>query len=80
LTTTDLYLFEDVWSRWIVGWAVLLEESADQAARLFRALCQEHGLDPKGLVLHSDNGGPMKGATMLATLQRLGVVASFSRR
>lgn len=23
-----------------------------------------------GLVLHSDNGGPMKGATMLATLQR----------
>ena len=37
------------------------------------------GLDPDGLVLHSDNGGPMKGATMLATLQNLGVVASFSR-
>ncbi len=36
-------------------------------------------LDPAGLVLHSDNGGPMKGSTMLATLQRLGVVASFSR-
>ena len=32
-----------------------------------------------GLVLHADNGGPMKGSTMLATLQRLGVVASFSR-
>ncbi len=30
-------------------------------------------------MLHSDNGGPMKGSTMLATLQRLGVVASFSR-
>jgi putative polyhydroxyalkanoate system protein len=30
-------------------------------------------------VLHSDNGGPMKGSTMLATLQRLGVIASFSR-
>ena len=25
----------------------------------------------------SDNGGPMKGATMLAKLQWLGVVASF---
>lgn len=31
------------------------------------------------LVVHSDNGSPMKGATMLATLQRLGVVPSFSR-
>ncbi len=38
-----------------------------------------HGVDPDGLVLHSDNGGPMKGSTMLATLQRLGVVPSFSR-
>ena len=32
-----------------------------------------------GLVLHADNGDPMKGSTMLATLQRLGVVPSFSR-
>jgi putative transposase len=31
------------------------------------------------LALHSDNGSPMKGATMLATLQKLGVVPSFSR-
>ena len=30
-------------------------------------------------MLHADNGGPMKGATMLATLQKLGVVPSFSR-
>ncbi len=30
-------------------------------------------------MLHSDNGSPMKGATMLATLQKLGVVPSFSR-
>jgi len=29
--------------------------------------------------LHSDNGSPMKGATMLATLQQLGVAPSFSR-
>lgn len=28
---------------------------------------------------HSDNGSPMKGATMLATLQKLGVAPSFSR-
>jgi len=31
------------------------------------------------VVLHSDNGSPMKGATMLATLQALGVTPSLSR-
>ena len=29
--------------------------------------------------MHSDNGSPMKGATLLATLERLGVTTSFSR-
>ncbi len=29
--------------------------------------------------LHADNGSPMKGATMLATLERLGGIPSFSR-
>jgi len=74
-----LYLFLDVWSRKIVGWAVLEDESNEAAAKLFREICDEHSLDPDGLVLHSDNGGPMKGSTMLATLQKLGVVPSFSR-
>jgi putative transposase len=36
-------------------------------------------VQPQQVVLHSDNGSPMKGATMLATLQRLGVMPSFSR-
>ena len=31
------------------------------------------------ITLHSDNGSPMKGATMLVTLQKLGVMPSFSR-
>jgi hypothetical protein len=49
------------------------------ASALFSEICTDLKLDPAGLVLHSDNGGPMKGSTMLATLQRLGVVPSFSR-
>ena len=36
-------------------------------------------IPPNQVVLHSDNGSPMKGATMLATLQSLGVMPSFSR-
>lgn len=74
-----LYLVEDVYSRRIVGWEVREEESADAAAKLMERTCKALAVDCKRLHLHSDNGGPMKGATMLATLQRLGVVASFSR-
>ena len=74
-----LYLMLDVWSRKIVGWAVHDLEAAEHAADLFRAICRTEQLDPHGIVLHADNGGPMKGATMVATLERLGVLASFSR-
>lgn len=74
-----LYLILDVWSRKIMGAQVYREESMERAAELFEATCRRHDLDPEGIVLHADNGGPMKGSTMLATLQSLGVVASFSR-
>lgn len=74
-----LYLFEDVWSRKILGWRVAETEAMETAAELIQQICSELALDPRGVILHSDNGGPMKGATMLATLQRLGIVASFSR-
>ena len=72
-----LYLVLDVWSRKIVGWSVHWEQNASHASDLMEQ--STVGLDAEGLVLHSDNGGPMKGATMLATLQKLGVLASFSR-
>lgn len=74
-----LYLIEDIWSRKIAGWAVHETESMDHAARLIDETAEQLGCDPNGLVLHSDNGSPMKGSTMLATLQRLGIVPSFSR-
>jgi putative transposase len=74
-----LYLVEDVWSRRIVGFEVHAEECMIASSALVRATCAAENVDPKGLVLHSDNGGPMKGSTMLATLQHLGIVASFSR-
>jgi len=62
-----LYLFMDVWSRKIVGARVYGEENAEHSAQLFVQSCIRHGIEPEGLVLHSDNGGPMKGSTMLAT-------------
>jgi putative transposase len=74
-----LYLIMDVYSRKIVGWEVFETESAEQAALVLRKTHLREGIGAKSLVLHSDNGSPMKGATMLSTLQRLGVMPSFSR-
>lgn len=74
-----LYLFMDVWSRKIVAAEVFPCESSEHSAQLLADTCSEYRVDPHALVLHSDNGGPMKGSTMLATLQSLGVVPSFSR-
>lgn len=75
-----LYLFMDIYSRKIVGWEVYENESSEQAAEVLRKARLTEIL-PAGhkVVLHSDNGSPMKGATMLATMQKLGVVPSFNR-
>ena len=74
-----LYLVMDVYSRKIVGWQVYEHESAALAADLMTDICQREGVVRNQVILHSDNGSPMKGATMLATLQQLGVIPSFSR-
>lgn len=74
-----LYLVMDVYSRKIVGWQIHEKESADLAADLMVDICASEGVSKHQVTLHSDNGSPMKGATMLATLQKLGVVPSFSR-
>ena len=69
----------DVFSRKIVGHEVHVAESAELAAILMRRASLAEGLAGRPLVLHSDNGSPMKGATMLATLEQLGVAPWFSR-
>jgi len=74
-----LYLFMDIFSRKIVGWQVYEQESSEWASEIMNDIVRCEQIEPDQVTLHSDNGGPMKGATMLATLQQLGVVPSFSR-
>lgn len=70
----------DIYSRKIVGWEVYANESAEQSADVLRKARFAETLPLNHeLILHSDNGSPMKGATMLATMQKMGVVPSFSR-
>ncbi len=74
-----LYLILDLYSRKIVAWEIHETEASDLAARLVHKACLAEGIGAQPLVLHSDNGSPMKGATMLETLHRLGITSSFNR-
>jgi len=76
-----LYMISDLFSRKIVGWEVWEEESAEHASELIRktVISEKIALRDYPLVLHSDNGNPMKGATMLETLYNLGIIPSRSR-
>lgn len=74
-----LYLIMDVYSRKIVGWEVHESEASAYAATVLHKAYLAERVQAGQVVRHSDNGSPMKGATMLATLQKPGVVASFSR-
>lgn len=74
-----LYLFMDLFSRKIVGGQVFEQESSELAADLVQDIYRRENLSPDQVTLHSDNGSPMKGATLLATLQKLGISPSRSR-
>ncbi len=75
-----LYLILDLFSRDIVGWEVWETEDSCHASELVkRASLAQGRLSTDPLVLHSDNGSPMKGATMLETLYKLGITPSNSR-
>ena len=74
-----LYLFMDIYSRKIVGAEVFDSENGEDAAELLqRSLWAEKCVN-RGVVLHSDNGAPMKSFTLRAKMYDLGVVTSRSR-
>jgi putative transposase len=57
----------------------MIDECSQLASELVqRAVLREQCLLTP-LVLHSDNGSPMKGSTLRAKLESLGIVSSYSR-
>lgn len=74
-----LYMIEDIYSRKIVGWEVHTTETGEQAAELLERSIWSEKCRKQNLVLHSDNGAPMKSLTMQAKMHDLGVITSRSR-
>ena len=61
------------------GTLKLCHRACNVTAALITDTCNQEKIQEDQLVLHSDNGGPMKAFTMLAKLESLGVKPSFSR-
>jgi putative transposase len=74
-----LYLFEDIFSRKAVGWEVYEQECGVRAAGLMQRAVMAEQCWGSPLVLHSDNGAPMKSSTLLAKLYEMGVTPSRGR-
>ena len=74
-----LYLIEDIFSRFPVGWEVHAEETGELAADLVQRAVVSQRCATRPLVLHADNGAPMKSYSLKAKLEALGIIASHSR-
>ncbi|KGE64918.1 integrase [Pseudomonas fluorescens LMG 5329] len=74
-----LYLIEDIYSRKAVGWEVYEVESGEKAAALLQRSVNQEKCWQQPLVLHSDNGAPMKSVTLLSKMYDLGITPSRGR-
>jgi len=69
----------DIFSRKIVGQEVHETEFMEKSSDLIENICIVENIQRNQIITHADNASPRKGYTMLVTLQRLGIVPSFSR-
>lgn len=74
-----LYVLLDIYSRYVVGWLIAERETAALAQELVATTCQRQGIARQQLILHADNGGPMRAKSLALLLDDLGVSASHSR-
>lgn len=74
-----LYMIEDIYSRKIVGAEVYEQESGEDAAALLERSLLKEKIMYNPLVLHSDNGAPMKSLTLRSKMYDLNLTSSYSR-
>jgi len=71
------YVIIDIWDRSIVKWCIHDREDEALARELFELAVRDNGRPD--VFIHSDNGNPMKGVSLLALFQMLGLSNSYSR-
>lgn len=78
--TLKLYVCLDLFSRYVVGWYLSPTESCEEARHFFEKLAKKLTEEErKNLVVHADNGGPMRGQLLADFLRSSGITKSHSR-
>jgi len=74
-----LYVILDIFSRYVVGWMVAHQESAQFAQRLIQQTLERQHIEPGKLTLHADRGSSMTSKLVAFLLAELGVTKTHSR-
>jgi putative transposase len=74
-----LYMILDVFSRYIVGWAVQYRENAQIATALIEQAAEQQQITPRILTLHADRGAPQRAKPVAFLLADLGITKTHSR-
>ena len=74
-----LYVIIDIFSRYVVGWAVFERESEELAKLLIETTCERQRVERGQLTVHADRGAAMRSREVAELLARLEVKKSHSR-
>ena len=74
-----LYVLIDVYSRYVVGWLLATQESAELAKQLIADSVEREGVESGSLAIHADNGSSMASKPVALLLEDLGIAKSHSR-
>jgi putative transposase len=74
-----LYMAIDMFSRKVVAWEVYAKEDGTLARALFAEAMEAEGILPGTLLVHADNGRPMRSLKLRALFDVLQVTASYGR-
>lgn len=74
-----LYVILDIFSRYVVGWMLALQEAARLAKRLIAESCAKQHILPGQLTVHADRGPSMRSQGVAMLLGSLGITKTHSR-
>ena len=74
-----LYVILDIFNRYVVGWMVAEQESAELAEQLIADSAMKENITPGMLTLHADRGSSMRSKPVATLLADLGIAKSHSR-
>ena len=68
-----------MYSRKVMAWEVFAKEDGALARNLFAQALEEEGIPPGQIMIHADNGKPMRSKKLRSLFDDLGVRASYGR-